>query len=120
MRENHPGALVPAHRSTPQVWRSKGLIVRLGTKALVSLSKNRPVRQMALVGAAFSIGYRLSRMRRTGQLPQLMDDVKGMYRAASGDVRAEGKLAGNWFRQSITVVAAAYKSSSNKDSRNVT
>ncbi|MDA1036624.1 MAG: hypothetical protein O3B65_07075 [Chloroflexi bacterium] len=109
MSEGSDGALVLAPRSTPPAPKRGGLAVRFGTRAISSLVKNGPARRVALVGAAFGVGYQLSRMSRSGGLPRFADDLKDIYRAANGDVGAEGRLVGGWVRESITIVSAAYK-----------
>jgi hypothetical protein len=86
-------------------------------RALVALAKNGPARRVALAGAVFGVGYQLSRMSRNGGLPRFADDLKDIYRAANGDVTAEGRLTGSWVRESMTIVTAAYKFLDNDDSR---
>lgn len=117
MSEETSRALVLAARSAPIASKRGGLAVRLGTRALVALAKNGPARRVALAGAAFGVGYQLSRMGRSGRLPRIAEDLKDVYRAANGDVTAEGRLAGGWVRESITIVSAAYKFLDTDDSR---
>lgn len=69
----------------------------------------RGVRQAVLTGAAFALGYQLSRMMRTGRLPALFETAQDAYRAASSsDPVAEGRLAGQRVRRSMTVVSTVY------------
>ena len=117
MSEEPSRALVPAPRSAPIALKRGRLAVRFGTRVLVALAKNVPVRRVALAGAAFGVGYQLSRMSRKGGLPRFADDLKDIYRAANGDVTAEGRLTGGWVRDSITIVSAAYKFLDSDDSR---
>ena len=117
MSEEMSRALVPVPRSAPPAQKRGVLAVRFGTRALASLAKNGPMRRVALVGAAFGVGYQLSRMSRGGGLPRFADDLKEIDRAANGDVGAEGRLAGGWVRESITIVSAAYKFLDKDDAR---
>lgn len=83
--------------------------MRLGRRALVKLAGARGVRQAVATGVAFGLGYQLSRMMRAGRLPALFETAQDAYRAAgSGDPVAEGRLAGQWVRRSMTVVSTAY------------
>lgn len=117
MSEETSRALVLAPQSAPIAAKRSRLAVRFGTRALVTLAKNGPVRRVALAGAIFGVGYQLSRMSRNGGLPRFAGDLKEIYRAANGDVTAKGRLTGGWVRESITIVTAAYKFLDNDDSR---
>jgi hypothetical protein len=83
--------------------------VRLGTAALSALVRSPAVRKAALVGAAFGVGFQVSRLARSGSLPQIAGDVKDLYRVANGgDPSVDGRLAGGWVRESFTVISAVY------------
>lgn len=109
MSQETDRALVLVPQSAPPAPKRSSLAVRFGTKALASLAKNGPARRVALAGAAFGVGYQISRMTRAGGLPRLADNLQDIYRAANGDVTAEGRLMGGWVRESITIVSAAYR-----------
>jgi hypothetical protein len=67
------------------------------------------MRKAAVIGAAFGVGYQLSRLARSGGLPQLLHDVKDVYQVANGGgPSADGRIAGNWVRESFTVISAVY------------
>jgi hypothetical protein len=84
-------------------------VVRLGMRALSALGRSPNVRKAALASAAFGMGYQLSRMARSGTLPQVADGVRNLYRAANGEeLPANGPLASGWVRESVTIISAVY------------
>jgi len=84
-------------------------IARLGIRALSVLGKNPTIRKAALASAAFGVGYQLSRMARSGTLPQVADGVRGLYRVANGEeLPTEGPLANGWVREAVTIITAVY------------
>jgi hypothetical protein len=101
-------ALVPLTRSRAIEYGSRSLAVR-GARVLVALAGNPVVRRAAVTGVAFGVGFQLSRTLRAGRLPELVGAARDIYRVANGDdVTAEGRLAGRWVRESITVIASVY------------
>ena len=63
------------------------------------------VRRAAFAGVAFGAGFQLSRMLRGAQLPEAASTARDVLRvAAGGDPVAEGRLAGRWVRETITIV----------------
>jgi hypothetical protein len=84
-------------------------IARLGIRALSALGKNPTIRKAALASAAFGVGYQLSRMARSGSLPQVAEGVRDLYRVANGEeLPTEGPLASSWVRESVTIITAVY------------
>ena len=82
---------------------------RLGGAALAKLSRSPAVRKAALVGAAFGVGYQVSKLARSGALPQIANEVQDIYRVANGgDPAQEGRIAGMWVRESLTIISAVY------------
>ena len=104
-----PRALVPVRDAAlfePDSGRS---IARLGLRALSALGRNQAVRKAALAGAAFGVGYQLSRMARSGTLPQVTDGLRDLYRVATGaEPLTNGPRASGWVRESVTVISAVY------------
>ena len=83
--------------------------MRLGSAALAAIGRSPAIRKAALVGAAFGVGYQVSRWTRSGTLPQIAEDVKDLYRVANGgSPSAEGRIAGGWVQESFTVISAVY------------
>ena len=117
MSQGPSRALVAASRDAAPARRGGVPALRFGTRAVVALARNPLVRRAALVGAAFVVGYRLSRMSQAGAMPRLAEGVREVYRAANGDVEAEGRLAGGWVRESITIVSSVYRLLDKGDSR---
>jgi hypothetical protein len=76
---------------------------------LLALGKNPAIRKAALIGAAFGAGYQINRLARSGALPQIIDDVKNVYRVAhKGSPLADEWVATNWVRESLTVISGVY------------
>ena len=75
-----------------------------GARALARFVGRPAVRRAAFAGVAFGAGFQLSRMLR-GQLPEAASTARDVLRvAAGGDPVAEGRLAGRWVRETITIV----------------
>ena len=85
-------------------------IARRGHNAAVAgrgarLVGRSAVRRAAFAGVAFGAGFQLSRMLRAAQLPEAASTARDVLRvAAGGDPVAEGRLAGRWVRETITIV----------------
>ncbi len=76
-----------------------------GARALARLVGRSAVRRAAFAGVAFGAGFQLSRMLRGAQLPEAASTARDVLRvAAGGDPVAEGRLAGQWVRETITIV----------------
>ena len=109
MAQQHDKALVPVNHPSIAPAAPRHPAVRLGTSALAALGRSPTVRKAALVGAAFGVGYQVSRWARSGALPQIAEDVKDIYRVANGgDPSEQGRIAGSWVRESVTVISAVY------------
>ena len=109
MMDEESRALVPLRAARTVVGRAQSPAVRAGTRALALLARNAGVRRAAVAGVAFGVGFQVSRVLRSGQLPQAASTAKDVYRALSQqDPVAEGRLAAGWVRESITVISTVY------------
>ena len=67
------------------------------------------VRKAALVGAAFGVGYQVSKWARSGRIPPVAVVVKDIYRTANeGDLSSHGRITEGWIQESLTVISAVY------------
>ena len=97
------------HRARTPVRAGERSPAARGARALVKLAGARGVRHAVVTGVAFGLGYQLSRMLRTGRLPDPFETAWDAYRAVNGgDPVAEGRITGRWVRRSMAVVATAY------------
>lgn len=109
MMQEPTNALVPVNQPSIAPAAPKNVAVRLGTSAMAILSRSPAVRKAALLGAAFGVGYQVSKWARSGSLPKIAGDVQDLYRVANGgDPSADGRIAGSWVRESFTVISAVY------------
>jgi hypothetical protein len=104
-----PRALVPVRDAALSELDSGTSVARLGLRALSALSRNQAVRKAALAGAAFGMGYQLSRMARSGTLPQSADGLRDLYRVVTGaEHLTDSPMASGWVRESVIVISAVY------------
>ena len=104
---NESQALVPT--SPASAHRSERSIATFGPRALAKVATTPTVRRAVLTGIAFGLGYQLSKMMRSNQLPRAVATARDMYQLAlKEDPVAEGRLAGSWARRSMTIVAGVY------------
>jgi hypothetical protein len=83
--------------------------LRFGGKALAAFGRSPTMRKAALVGAAFGVGFQVSKLARSGALPQIAGEAQELLRVANGGEPSEdGGLAGGWVRESYTVISAVY------------
>ena len=109
MAQDQNKAMVPVNSPSIAPTAPRHPAVRFGTSALAALGRSPAVRKAALVGAAFGVGYQVSRWARSGTLPQIAGGVKELYRVTNGgDASTEGRLAGTGVRESFMVISAVY------------
>ena len=109
MSDSESRALVPLRRGALVPQRGGSLAVRLGSSAVAQLVGNTALRKAVVVGVAFGAGFQLSRALRRGHLPELVSSVRDVYRTVNDhDPQAEGRLAGRWIRESVTVISGVY------------
>ena len=109
MAQEPSRALVPVSNSTPPEATVRHAAAKLGSRALALWGRSPAIRKAALAGAAFGLGYQLSRMARSGTLPRLASDARDFYKLASGEEpEAEGRMASGWVRESVTIISAVY------------
>ncbi len=84
---------------------------RAGGLGLLARAVRSPgVRRAAAAGAAFGLGFQLSRALRAGQLWRLGSAARHAYRTAAGDESpAAAWRRGGWAWRSLTVVTVAYR-----------
>ena len=109
MTQEPSQSLVPLDPPSLASSDRRPLSSRFGTSALVALGKSPAMRKAALIGAAFGVGYQVSRLARSSALPRIIEDVKDVYQVANGgDPSADGWIAGSWVRESFTMISAVY------------
>ena len=92
-------------RAAPAALRPAGRMAGLA-RALSSPQ----VRRAAAFGAAFGLGFQLSRALRAGQAWRLGSATRHAYRTVSGDESpAVAWRRGGWAWRSLTVVSVAYR-----------
>lgn len=109
MKEEPDNALVPVDPKPAAFDMGRNPVARFTSSALAVVGRNGVARKAALVGAAFGLGYQVSKWARSGALPQIAGDVKDLYHVANGGhPSADGRIAGSWVRESFTVISAVY------------
>lgn len=118
MDEDRANALVRVDSQPSDIVAPRHPLGRFASTALAVVGRNSVARKAALVGAAFGLGYQVSKWARSGTLPQIAEDVKDLYQVANGgDASAEGRIAGGWVRESFTVISAVYRFLDSDDGR---
>ena len=99
-------ALVPIGRGDVAQREAGALAPSAGTRALAFFIGNPVARRVAFAGVAFGVGFKLSRMLQGGPVPEMASTARDVYRTMTeDDPEAEGRLAGRWVRETITVIA---------------
>ena len=110
MQDDEGKALVPVVAAPRAKGEARPPAVDIASRALALAARSPAVRRAAMAAVAFGLGYQVSRMLRAGRLADLAAVARDVYRAnAEGGPEAEGRVAGGLVRQSVTVVAAVYR-----------